>query len=160
MQDAGYHCNVWLLLALSVDSTKLVNEGENRLIRKNIVQPLRIDCHPANRIWLGHLKYFIQSNRGWDGWMASLTRWTWVWANSGNWWTGRPGVLQSTGSQRVGHDWATELNWIDSVWCNFKSKTDETQVNFQCLISFTSDHSFRRLTELSPAPRPEWEKYM
>ena len=50
-------------------------------------------------------------NRGWDGWMASLTRWTWVWVNSGSWWwTGRPGVLQSMGSQRVRHDWATELN--------------------------------------------------
>ena len=48
-------------------------------------------------------------NRGWDGWMASLTQWTWV--NSGSWWwTGRPGVLQSTGSQRVGHNWATQLN--------------------------------------------------
>ena len=44
---------------------------------------------------------------------ASLTQWTWVWANSGSWWwTGRPGVLQSMGSQRVGHNWATELNWI------------------------------------------------
>ena len=51
-------------------------------------------------------------NRGWDGWMASPTQWTWVWVNSGSWWwTGRPGVLQSMGSQRVGHDWATELNW-------------------------------------------------
>ena len=51
-------------------------------------------------------------NRGWDGWMASLTRWMWVWVNSGSWWwTGRPGVLQFMGSQRVGHDWATELNW-------------------------------------------------
>ena len=51
-------------------------------------------------------------NRGWDGWMASPTRWTWVWVNSGSWWwTGRPGVLQSIGSQRVGHDWLTELNW-------------------------------------------------
>ena len=50
--------------------------------------------------------------RGWDGWMASLTRWTWVWVNSGSWgWTGRPGVLRFTGSQRVGHDWATELKW-------------------------------------------------
>ena len=51
------------------------------------------------------------NNRGWDGWMASLTRWTWVWVNSrGWWWTGRPGVLRFMGSQRVGHDWATELN--------------------------------------------------
>ena len=50
-------------------------------------------------------------DRGWDGWMASLTQWTWVRVNSKSWWwTGRPGVLQSMGSQRVGHDWATELN--------------------------------------------------
>ena len=47
---------------------------------------------------------------GWDGWMASVTRWTWVWVDSRSWWwTGRPGVLRFTGSQRVGHDWATEL---------------------------------------------------
>ena len=52
-------------------------------------------------------------DRRWDGWMASPTRWTWVWASSGSWWwTGRPGMLQSMGSQRVGHNWATELNWI------------------------------------------------
>ena len=51
-------------------------------------------------------------NRGWDGWMAPSTRWTWVWVNSGSWWwTGRPGVLQFMGSQRVRHDWATKLNW-------------------------------------------------
>ena len=51
---------------------------------------------------------------GWDGWTASPTQWTWVWVGSGSWWwTGRPGVLQSMGSQRVGHDWATELNWPD-----------------------------------------------
>ena len=50
-------------------------------------------------------------NRGWDGWMASLTQWTWVWVDSGSWWwTGRPGVLQFMGLQRAGHDWATELN--------------------------------------------------
>ena len=48
--------------------------------------------------------------REWDGWMASPTRWTWVWVNSGSWWwTRKPGVLQSTGSQRVRHDWVTEL---------------------------------------------------
>ena len=50
-------------------------------------------------------------DRGWDGWMASPTWWTWVWVDSGNWWwTGRPGVLRFMGSQRVGQDWATELN--------------------------------------------------
>ena len=51
-------------------------------------------------------------DRGWDSWMESLTQWTWVWASSGSWWwTGKPGVLQSMGLQRVRHDWATELNW-------------------------------------------------
>ena len=51
-------------------------------------------------------------DRGWDGWMPSRTRWTWVSVNSGRWWwTGRPGVLRFMRSQRVGHDWATELNW-------------------------------------------------
>ena len=49
-------------------------------------------------------------NRGWDGWTASATQWTWVWVDSGSWWwTGRSGVLQFTESQRVGHDWVTEL---------------------------------------------------
>ena len=52
-------------------------------------------------------------DRGWDGWMASLTQWTWVWVNSRSWWwTGRPGMLQFMGSQRVGHDWVTELKWM------------------------------------------------
>ena len=56
------------------------------------------------------------NNREWDGWMASLTQWTWVWVDSGSWWwTGRPGVLWFMGSQRVGHDWATELNWAEAI---------------------------------------------
>ena len=56
-------------------------------------------------------------NRGWDGWMAPLTRWTWVWVNSRSWcWTGRPGVLRFMGSQRVGHKWATDLIWSDLIW--------------------------------------------
>ena len=57
-------------------------------------------------------------DRRWDGWMASPTRWTWVWVNSWSWWwTGRPGMLQFMRSQRVRHDWVTELNWIyKSQW--------------------------------------------
>ena len=56
--------------------------------------------------------------RGWNGWMASPTQWTWVWVNSGCWWwTGRPGVLQSMGLQRVRHGWATELNWTKYLQC-------------------------------------------
>ena len=51
----------------------------------------------------------------WDGWMASSTQWTWVWASSESWWwTGRPGMLQSMGSPRVGHNWVTELNWTEA----------------------------------------------
>ena len=55
-----------------------------------------------------------KDDRGWDGWMASLTQWTWVRVNSRSWWwTGRPGMLQSLESQRVGHDWAPELSWTN-----------------------------------------------
>ena len=56
-------------------------------------------------------------SRGWDGWMASPTQWTRVWVGSRSWWwTGRPGVLQSMGSQRVRHNWATELNWAELIY--------------------------------------------
>ena len=55
-------------------------------------------------------------DRGWDGWMASLTQWTWFWASSGSWWcTGKSGILQSMGWQRIRHDWATELNWTHTA---------------------------------------------
>ena len=54
-------------------------------------------------------------DRGWDDWMASPTHWTWVWESSRSWWwIGKPGVLQSMGSQRVGHDRATELSWTEN----------------------------------------------
>ena len=68
------------------------------------------------RLWAGG----EWDDRGWDGWMASLTQWTWVWVDSGSWWwTGRPGMLWFMGSQRVGHNWATELNWTYTITlCN------------------------------------------
>ena len=67
-------------------------------------------------------------DRGWDGWMASPTWWTWVWVNSGSWWwTGRPGVLRFMGSQRVRHDWATELNWTEMKWRRIKEPLDESE---------------------------------
>ena len=57
-----------------------------------------------------------EKDRGWDGWLTSPTWWTWVWASFGSWWwTWKPGVLQSIGSQRVGHDWVTELNWTEGL---------------------------------------------
>ena len=71
-------------------------------------------------------------NREWDGWMASLTWWTWVWVNSGSWWwTGRPGMLQFMGSQGVGHDWVTELNWTDDkLWIDLWDHGRDTQHRF------------------------------
>ena len=58
-------------------------------------------------------------DRGWDDWMASLTRGPWVWVNSGSWWwTGRPGMLRFMGSQTVRPDWATELKWTEWFLCN------------------------------------------
>ena len=67
--------------------------------------------------YFGYLKAGREGDdRGWDGWMASLTQWTWIWASSGSWlWTGRPGVLQSMGLQRVRYDWVTELNWTEPL---------------------------------------------
>ena len=84
-------------------------------------------------VMLGKMKAGGEGDdRGWDGWMASLTQWIWVWVNSGNWWwTGRPGMLQSMGSQRVGHDWVTELNWYNYLFntaCN--SLSIELQLKF------------------------------
>ena len=66
-----------------------------------------------------------RDDREWDGWMASRTRWTWVWVNSGRWWwTGKPGVLLFMGSQRVGHNWATELfHYISLVIREMQIKT-------------------------------------
>ena len=56
-------------------------------------------------------------DRGWDGWMASPTQWTWVWVSFGSWWwTEKPGVLQFMGSQRAGPDWGTELNELKVPW--------------------------------------------
>ena len=79
---------------------------------------------PDGRDWLRGKLGLVLMGRAmlskWDGWMASLTQWTWVWVSYRSWsWTGRPGVLQSKGSQRVGHNWATELtelNWRTMAW--------------------------------------------
>ena len=77
-----------------------------------------------------------EDNRAWDGWMASPTQQTWVWVNSGSWWwTGRPDVLQSMGSQRVGHDWATELNWM---WDLSSQTRDWTHVH--CIGRWILNH--------------------
>ena len=72
-------------------------------------------------------------DQGWDGWMASLTRWTWVWVNSGSWqWTGRPGVLRSMRSQRVGYYWVTEQQQMSRNFlftlCNHLSPSNFAQL--------------------------------
>ena len=69
------------------------------------------------------LKVGEGDDRGWDDWMTSPTKQTWVWASSGSWWwIGKPGMLQSMGLQRVRHEWVTELNWIYAF----------TTINFSC----------------------------
>ena len=84
-------------------------------------------------------------NRGWDGWMASLTRWTWVWVNSGSWWwTGRPGVLRFMGSQRVRHD----SDWSDLIWSEWvywRRQWHPTPV-----LSPGKSHGWRSLVGYSP----------
>ena len=85
-------------------------------------------------------------NRGWDDWMASPTRWKWVWVNSGSWWwTGRPGMLRFMRSQRVGHDWATELNLRTKsiVYSHLKCNTNLTGSLYSLYCSVTTwPHSF------------------
>ena len=81
---------------------------------------------------------------GWDVWMASLTRWTWGWVNSESWWwTGRPGVLQFMGWQRVGHDSETELNWTENGKCcgmyilpQLKKVTSKPSRDSRCVTKF------------------------
>ena len=81
---------------------------------------------------------------GWDGWVASLTRWMWIWVNSGScWWTGRPGVLRFMGSQRVGHNWATELNWTEGDLGSIYSSWPLGQPSVQAsVISYLNDSIF------------------
>ena len=78
-------------------------------------------------------------SRGWDGWMASPTQWTWVWVNSGSWWwTGRPGVLWFMGLQGVGHDWVNEMNWTELK--NYLQLTCASQWQLERLWPVPSNH--------------------
>ena len=84
------------------------------MFSQSVLSPRMFGCHLTVWCWEGLGAGEEGDDRGWDGWMVSLTRWMWVWVNSGSWWwTGRPGVLQFMGLRRVGHDWATELNWTE-----------------------------------------------
>ena len=95
---------------------------------------------------LAHIQEWllITNDRGWDGWMASPTRWTWVWASSGSWWrTGKPDMLQSMQSQKVGHDWATELNWFITI--RERECLELFLSLFSCLIHMTTDIFYSHL---------------
>ena len=136
-----YGCESWTIKKTEhwrIDAFELVLEKtfESPLDSKQI-QPVhpkgnqswmfigRTDAEAETPIlWLTHLKRpwcwerlkagGEGEDREWDGWMASPTQWRWVWVGSGSWWwTGRPGVLRFMGSQRVRHDWATDLIWSD-----------------------------------------------
>ena len=99
----------------------LHSKGVSRVFSNTTVQKHHFFCAQLSFFLLlfftmDHV-HLHTDDRGWDGWMASLTRRTWVWVNSGSWWwTGKPSVLQSMGSPRVGHDWATELNWLTCIF--------------------------------------------
>ena len=112
----------WESLGLPRRSNQsILNEISPEYSLEGLVLKLKLQyfCHLMQRTYLKRPRCWERlkvggegDDRGWDGWMASLTRWIWVWASSGSWWwTGKPGVLQSRGSQRVKHDWSAELNW-------------------------------------------------
>ena len=109
-------CHPLLLLPSIPPSIKLVNDKHNESWLSNTLATSREELTHWKRPWCweGLGAGGEEDDRGWDGWMASPTWWTWVWVNSRSlWWTERPGVLLFMGSQRVGHDWATELNWTE-----------------------------------------------
>ena len=82
--------------------------------------------------------------------MASLTRWTWVWVNSGRWWwTGRPGMLRFMGSQRVGHDWATELNWTEWYPCSLGNPFFYSHKNRNSFLSLGPCEAFANHTPIN-----------
>ena len=120
--------------------------------------PLRLWC------WEGLGAGGEGDNRGWDSWMVSPTRRSWIWVNSGSWWwTGRPGVLWFMGSQRVGHDCATELNWTElalcSRWPKYWSFSISPSNEYSELISFRIDwfDLFEVQGTLKSSPAPQFE---
>ena len=98
----------------------------------------RVDSLEKTLNWEGLGAGGEVDDRGWGGWMASLTWWTWVWVNSGSWWwTERPGVLRFMGSQRVGHDWVTQLNWTEHLGTHSESSAERQKDFFITYIFIT-----------------------
>ena len=125
---------LWVLLTARRSNQSILKEISPEYSLKGLMLKLQYFGHLMwrtdsleKRPWCWErLKSREGDDRGWDGWMASLTWWTWVSVYSGSWWwTGRPGVLQLMGSQRVRHDWATELNWTRlSNWIELTVKSE------------------------------------
>jgi len=83
-------------------------------------------------------------DRGWDGWMASVTRWTWVWVNSGSWWwTGRPGVLRFMASKKS--DTTEWLNWTELNWTPWKESYDQPRLHIKKAETVLCQQSMSRL---------------
>ena len=105
-------------------------------------------------------------DRGWDGWMASLTQRTWVWVDSGSWWTGRSGVLRFMGSQTVGRDWATELNsytiteefWIFSLWLTLKMDYvwENTEIIWRRQLETKTRYIVSNISSINVSRKNEW----
>ena len=108
---------IWRLICTKTTFLIVTITFYTKWIHVNLFHQLCISTHWKRPwCWEGLGAGGKGDNRGWDGWKASPTRWMWVSVNSGSWWwTGRPGVLQFMGSQSVGHDWATELNWTVKI---------------------------------------------
>ena len=91
-------------------------------------------------------------DRGWDGWMASLTQWTGVWVDSGSWWwTGRPGMLWFMGLQRVRHDWATELNWTEKIG-RYNGRNTSLAWHFYAWYWYPPDHDLISQSQRNTQP--------
>ena len=119
--EAITYCGL-ICISLMMANQSILKEISPGCSLKGLMLKLRLQYHLMWRAdsferpwWWERLKAGGEGDeRGWDGWMASLTQWTWVWVDSGSWWwTGRPGMLWFMGWQRVGHDSVTELNWTD-----------------------------------------------
>jgi len=135
----GWVLKNWCFWTVVLEKTVETAKRSNQSIqRKSILNILGSTDSEAPILWPPDAKSWLigkdpDAGKDWrqekkamtgrDSWMASLTQWTWIWASSGRWWrTGKPGMLQSTGWQRVSYDWATEQE-------NQGNKIDSSEIN-------------------------------
>ena len=160
-----YGCESWTIKKLSAEELMLLNCNEIQPVHPKGDQSWvfigRTDAEAETPIlWPPDVKSWLiwkdhdagkdwgqkeKGTTGWDGWMASLTQWTWVWVNCGSWWwTGRPGILWFMRSQRVRHYWATKLNWLNK--------------NSNAIILWLRS-SITNISYLNMAPNLQWYTY-